>query len=325
MSGSYSTTTSGGKEILVAVRRAGVDSLLGRLGMSEEWSRTGDEIVFECLACGRPKMWVNSRTGYWTCHRCKAGGNFADLVELRLGISRDSAVAWVLGEDVESTVASDLHGRLSEIVATDDGEDGGVNLPREAVRVREGTVAWEYLEGRGIGSRTVEAFDVRWCRTGFWGGRIVVPVPDVDGRQLTFVARTMGDSEPKYLYPRGAKTSRALLGCAPGDEVVLVEGSFDAMSWHGAGVPAVSILGSSLSKVQRAAVIGRWRQVTIAMDGDQAGRRAAKKMVGQLSGLVDLRVARLPKGTDPGDVDPGDVLPGKRVRSKAASVRLPRV
>jgi DNA primase len=88
-------------------------------------------------------------------------------------------------------------------------------------------------------------------------------------------------------------------------EILIVEGYTDVMAAHQAGWPcAVAVLGTATTE-DHAALIRRSgaRRVTLAFDGDEAGRRASTRALAGLLRLpVELRVAVLPEGRDPGDL-----------------------
>jgi DNA primase len=87
--------------------------------------------------------------------------------------------------------------------------------------------------------------------------------------------------------------------------LVLVEGEVDALSLLGAGIPALSILGSTnWSEKKRDLLLSLGIQrVILLMDGDPAGRKAAKEIKGDLHGYFDISVLKLAEGEDPGDMD----------------------
>lgn len=141
--------------------------------------------------------------------------------------------------------------------------------------------------------------------------RVMFPVRSVAGRVLGFGARVMDDSLPKYVnsadspvYTKKAilygldrawrEIRRAKLG-------LLVEGYFDVISLHLAGIPlAVAACGTAFSSDQ-AKLLGRYTErVCVVTDGDAAGGKAAVRAAGVLL-TVGLRpsVLALPRGEDP--------------------------
>ncbi|MGC8488932.1 MAG: DNA primase [Clostridia bacterium] len=116
-------------------------------------------------------------------------------------------------------------------------------------------------------------------------GRVTFPIADPDGRIVGFGGRLLGDGEPKYLnspetavYHKG----RILYGADRARSAwrdampVLVEGYFDVIAFHRAGVKtAVASLGTALTD-DHARYLRRFGgQVLLAYDNDAAGREAA--------------------------------------------------
>jgi DNA primase len=84
-------------------------------------------------------------------------------------------------------------------------------------------------------------------------------------------------------------------------DCIIVEGNFDVVSLHAAGVPnVVAPLGTAFTEEQ-ATLIRRYSpQVTLLFDADSAGKRAsiASREPARAAGLT-IRVASLPQGHDP--------------------------
>ncbi len=143
-------------------------------------------------------------------------------------------------------------------------------------------------------------------------GRLTIPI-HLDGRIVSFGGRLMeGESDAKYLngpetplYDKG----RTLFGLAQAREsirreemAVLVEGYFDAIALHQAGVhTAVASCGTSLTPAHLAALQkAGMKELAIVFDGDEAGLRATSRAAELCSGAgVAARVVLLPPGEDP--------------------------
>jgi DNA primase len=88
-----------------------------------------------------------------------------------------------------------------------------------------------------------------------------------------------------------------------GGVAIVVEGNFDVLSLHEAGIEeAVAPMGTALTEEQ-ISILGRIaKTVVVVFDGDTAGQRAAQKSVPLfVEADVDGRVARMPAGVDPDD------------------------
>jgi DNA primase len=161
----------------------------------------------------------------------------------------------------------------------------------------------EYLARRGITEETARKFGV-----GFFPGksiwlanhRIVIPIHNPRRELVAYAGRTLRGAEPKYLVPKGFRKSLELFNLhrVKGEEVILVEGFFSVMWLHQLGYPAVGLMGSSLSEAQRK-LLERFQRVVIMLDGDEAGRAAARKIAAMLITSRFVRVVKLLDGTQP--------------------------
>ncbi|MDB9312416.1 DNA primase [Spirulina sp. CS-785/01] len=150
----------------------------------------------------------------------------------------------------------------------------------------------------------------------YFRDRLMIPICDTQGRVIGFGSRTLGDDEPKYLnspetevFSKGktlfgldrAKTEISRQDCA-----VVVEGYFDAIALHAAGISnAVAALGTAFSQEQLKQ-LSRYtesKQVIFNFDADNAGIKATQRAIGEVeslvySGQVQLRILNLPGGKD---------------------------
>ncbi|GAA6622000.1 DNA primase [Scytonema sp. NUACC26] len=146
--------------------------------------------------------------------------------------------------------------------------------------------------------------------------RIMIPICDVLGRVIGFGGRTLGDDQPKYLNSPETEVffkgktlfalDKAKAAIAQQDRVVVVEGYFDAIALHAAGITnAVASLGTALSIEQVRACLRytESKQLILNFDADAAGINAAEKAIGEIarlaySGEVQLRILNIPDGKD---------------------------
>lgn len=140
-------------------------------------------------------------------------------------------------------------------------------------------------------------------------GRCCVPIHDETGELIAYAGRYLGDDpeEPKWLLPKGFEKRHVLFNAHRvwgSLHVVLVEGFFDAMHLQSLGIPAVSCIGTAVSKEQVSLLrtIGA-RRVTVLFDGDDEGQAAALAAVPVLAREVFVRLGSLPVGCDPDEAD----------------------
>lgn len=146
--------------------------------------------------------------------------------------------------------------------------------------------------------------------------RLMIPIRDVQGRVIGFGGRTLSDEQPKYLnspetelFSKG-KTLFALdqakSGISQLDQAVVVEGYFDAIALHAAGINnVVASLGTALSLEQVRFVLRYTdsKQLVLNFDADAAGTNAAERAIGEIAelaymGEVQLKILNIPNGKD---------------------------
>ena len=181
--------------------------------------------------------------------------------------------------------------------------DGWENLvPRLRGRFSDDVLIEARLAGRRDGARTL--YD--WFRN-----RLMVPLLAPGGGVLGFGARTMGEDNPKYLnspespvYHKGQYLfglEQARKHVRADGEVIVVEGYFDAIALHQAGLRnTVATSGTALTSDHARMLHRLARGVALTYDGDSAGQEAMLRSLGVLLGEgLDVVVVDLPAGDDP--------------------------
>lgn len=188
-----------------------------------------------------------------------------------------------------------------------------------------------HLHGAGFDDRTLLAAglirqdDSGQTRDGF-RNRLIFPIRDPAGRVAGFGGRILGEGQPKYLNSPQTEIfdkSSVLFGIDGAQDAIrragraiLVEGYLDAVRAQLSGYEyTVASLGTAVTAAQLTALSRLTDTVIIALDPDPAGQAAAARTslaalaevtrargrASGESGVVDLRVARLP--TNAGDPD----------------------
>jgi DNA primase len=150
--------------------------------------------------------------------------------------------------------------------------------------------------------------------TGFYDrfrARVMFPITDLRKRIVGFGGRTLGDGTPKYLnspdtalFKKGLTLfalDQAREAISRTKTVIVVEGYFDAIALHQAGIDrTVATLGTALTP-DHIQVLRRFASnVVLLFDPDAAGVRAALRGLDLFvnSGL-GVKVVTLPAGEDP--------------------------
>jgi DNA primase len=146
--------------------------------------------------------------------------------------------------------------------------------------------------------------------------RLMIPIHDSQGRVIGFGGRTLTQEEPKYLnspetelFDKGKTLfglDKARATIAKEDRAVVVEGYFDVIALHGAGITnAVAALGTALGldQVKQLLRYTDSKQIILNFDADAAGQKATQRAIAALENLayqgqLQLRILNLPGGKD---------------------------
>jgi DNA primase len=113
------------------------------------------------------------------------------------------------------------------------------------------------------------------------------------------------DSLPKYKLPAGFRKAWELFNlhraAATGSQtVIVVEGYFDCLRVHRAGLPwVVALTGSSLSAEQENVLLKAFDRVVLLLDGDAVGRAASRATAARLSSRCLVVEVQVPDGAQP--------------------------
>jgi DNA primase len=177
--------------------------------------------------------------------------------------------------------------------------------------------AHPYLIERGFRAETIAHFGVGLCTgKGIMAGRIAIPIHNQEGELVAYAGRWPGnppDGEGKYKLPTGFHKSLVVYNLhramdhAKDQGLIVVEGFFDCMRLHQAGISnVVALMGSSLSDEQEAlivAAVGPQGKVALMFDEDEAGWKGREDALSRLSSRVHVKVIGLgEEGTQPDGV-----------------------
>jgi len=139
---------------------------------------------------------------------------------------------------------------------------------------------------------------------GYMQGRIVIPIHSEDGRLVAYAGRSLGTTEPRYRFPPRFRKSLVLFNlhraALHGKTVVVVEGFFDCLTVHQAGLPCVvALMGCFLSQHQERLLQNHFEEVVLLLDGDKAGRTAGAAIAARLCSKISTRLVEIPAGSQP--------------------------
>jgi DNA primase len=291
--------------------------------------RAGRELRGRCpihRGDGADTFHANTQKNAFHCFSCQAKGNVLDFVaamescgvrEAALKLSEwfsISASAQPLSEKPATSSVRANEKPVGESAGSDDQPNKPLGFQLTGI-----DHAHPYLAARGIEKETAEYFGVGFFSgKGSMSGRIVIPIENDMGKIVAYAGRSVDGTEPRYKLPAGFKKSQVLFNLCRAIEdsdgaesssgaVVLVEGFFDCMKVTQAEYPCVALMGCSMSEQQEEQLTLNFRQVIIALDGDEAGRNAVGEIAARLAHKVWVRIVELTDGRQPDQLSTEEV------------------
>ncbi|MCP3956610.1 MAG: hypothetical protein GY719_02030 [bacterium] len=280
-------------------RGVSIEQVLADKRLLERMRRRGDQIVGPCPVHhgDNPNAFVvDRRKNLWHCFTGCGGGG--DVVELARRLSGGSY-----------RVAAHY---LATLVDLPPPAWGMTTPPARPFRPYTKRLFLDprtpWLKQKGIRPQIAQRFQVgAFYGHGFLAGCVAVRLFDPEGRPLGYAGRRLDAEQArawgKWRLPRGLPRNTLLYGYHQAAGLrrgggVLVECPWGVLRLAQLGIPAVALLGTHLSPVQRK-LLHDLPRVVVLMDGDEAGRNAARAVSMQLANTVAVH---LPDGLDPDDL-----------------------
>jgi len=214
------------------------------------------------------------------CFSCQAHGSVLDLVAALERCSlREAALRleeWFGVARPASMAAGVCQQRKAERIRKKEREPIPLRFSLHPIDSRHA-----YLKERGIDANTAAHFGVGYyAGPGLLHGRVVIPLHNERGQLLAYAGRSIDEARPKYKLPAGFQKSNVLFNlhramARSRDTVIVVEGFFDCLKVHQAGLPCVvALMGCCLSDNQEALLVKRFRKVVLMLDaggGERVG------------------------------------------------------
>jgi phage/plasmid primase-like uncharacterized protein len=295
--------------MLISLAKAvAIESELARRGITLK--RIGQELVGACpkCGCGVDRFAVNVRKQLWHCRVCNAGGDIVDLVQHLDGVTFVEAVKTLTGEQLRPTATPPAPKGNSDGDKYEKGRRAYARYLWSSLRQPiAGTIAERYLrEARGYSGplpptlaflparedkppTMIAAFALAdECEPGVLG-----EPRDVSAVHLTMIKSDgtgKADVTPNKIMV-ASPAGRPIAVAAMNDGMwglAITEGIEDALSVHQATGLGAWAAGSAphMAKLASAIVCAKPESVSIFADGDDAGRRHARKLASELSILV---------------------------------------
>jgi DNA primase len=254
----------------------------------------------------------------WACHSAscvtarggRLGGNVLDFVAAMEGCPIREAALKLQEAFVVNVVAPEpiAHAHEADGAAS---ANGNTPLP---FALRQIDCSHPYLSERGVNPEVARHFGIGYNRgKGSMASRIVIPIHDENGFLVAYGGRSIDKTEPRYRFPARFRKSQVLFNlhraAAEGRSVILVEGFFDCLKVHQAGMSGVvALMGCSLSLRQEELLCEHFQEVTLFLDGDRAGRAASAVIAQRLVSRVSTRFIETPAGAQPDQLGSDQIL-----------------
>jgi len=256
-------------------------------------SEMGTEMVAYCPFHGNmntPSFSINRYTGLWQCFNpdCNMRGGIRMLKKLLLNEDY---------RDLESASKDYIDKLLSEEEEEEDFGEIEEQLKNCKVSYNTDTSVLDILLDRGFSMETLEYFEIGFSVP---KSRVVIPARDQFFNLVGLIGRAVTKEQiPRYLYSTGFPKRNILFNLNNAkiyDEVIIVEGSLDAMKIHQAGYPnVVATLGAIITDNQMKLIKNYFDYITVIPDNDDAGR-AMKDAIMEGARGKETYLAECPEG-----------------------------
>lgn len=264
------------------------------------------ELRYQCPFCKEQghryddyKLYVNSYTGLFWCHRCESKGR----------IHFDSLLVSGSNTDVYGMLENMISSTSSNDESREDEESDYFMIPQGVPT--PGTLAWDYLINRGITPVDMSFYSIRIPgihdpKEMF--NRIIIPNRVISNIWTDmYVARTYIDDKIRYRNPPASKAHDLVFNLhripQNPDRIILNEGAINSII---AGNDSVAAFGKHVSDIQLMSILSKNpKKIYVSLDTD--ARELAEELCDKIICygncevyLVELPEARLPDGTTKG-------------------------
>jgi len=233
-----------------------------------------NEYIYYCPFCHhhKKKLNINTENQKWHCWVCDAKGKRIFSLLKRL--------------DVDARDLNIIRGIYKNEGVSEGASEGVTDfklfLPKEFISLNTEPTrhdiqlkhAIAYVEKRGITKSDISKYNIGFCSSGLYRGRIIIPSYKSNGELNYFIARTIWDNTKPYENPPVSKNIIAFENQINWNEpITLVEGAFDAIAVKRNVIP---IFGKFIPKKLMEAILKhKVKEIIIMLDAD-AQKQAMK-------------------------------------------------
>ena len=262
--------------------------------------RGNNEVGFDCPRCGpgtgKFHLGVNLQKQVFHCFKCKHSGRLGNRIYLPKK-PKGLGVKFKITGKIKGYVP--INPSFCDIDIENWRRSRGLS-PVQVRKMKLGTSTDKHYVNR-IVIPIIEDDEIVY----FVARRIYDDLKMVNGSSISFGPKEISPPKNSGWLPR----SEVLYGlddvCEGVDQIVLVEGIFDAEHLKSLGLHSLALLGSNLSEVQIGKILRkRPGSIVLAFDGDDGGRKgcdlALQRLRKRFRGTICC--LQLPEGKDPDDI-----------------------
>ena len=289
--------------------------------------KAGHEYLTHCLWHDdeNPSLTINDEKGFGFCHCCRANCDAISYIRERNGLGfRDAAeiAAEVFGIPFETDEENpeEARRRRSERLSVISSLESEQQKYKENLRDPRAARIRQVLLDRGLTAEAAKEFGIGFCSSGFFGGRITLPIHNHREELVGFTGRaTKEDQQAKYknsadsaLFQKKElvfNEPRARRAAREAGSLIFVEGHLDVVSMWQANIRnVVAMQGTAAPDETTLKRLCRHsKNFILCFDGDAGGKKATEVFIAAagpmaMQGECSITVATLPEGSDPDDV-----------------------
>ena len=262
-------------------------------------SMKGDEQAHHCPFCHhhKKKLQINLETQQWHCWVCDSKGKRIQslLRKLHTDSHKLKKIFEIYGDDyitytpsTEEKIELRLPSEFESLLK----EPTGFNPVFRKVK--------EYAKARNITKEDIIRYNIGYCKSGMYAGRIIIPSYDENNRLNYFIARSVFPEEKfKYKNPPVSKNIIMFENQINWDEpITLVEGVFDAMAVKRNAIP---LLGKFIPQKLNDSIYKRGvSEINILLDEDAQQQALRYTTQLQNQGIITKNI--IPSEKDAGEM-----------------------
>ena len=253
-----------------------IKSILQELGLKVVGETSNDFLCYCPFHSNRhtSSFSVSREKGAYICFNpsCGEAGTLVELIKKLMHKNDFEAMRFIYSQEQEMVDSFDA--LLNEAL---EYKPDFTEFPQETLdnlynELGSSDTAKDYLKSRGINEDSMHYFKLGYSTN---QDMVIVPVHAPDGMPIGLVGRAT--KEKKFKNSTNLAKSKTMFNIHRakkiGDNVIIVESSFDAIRVHQAGFPnVVATLGGHISSDQIGMLNRYFSKLTIMTDADQAGR-----------------------------------------------------